>query len=293
MSMNNPYQGNGQQYEHNNPQLVDRSKVNEYTLKDYGLTVDAVKANHFGIDVTDPRTGEHLPDAFYESKIESAVAQVEKMLDIVILPRYLTEHHDFYRSDFESFMYIHTAQKPILQVEVVRLEYGGGTVFNYPAKWWRVYNLPGHLEMLPTLMLSGDGGNLNLSQVYSGYPMIAGIPYTVGNNYAPQMFHLEYIGGMLPPSRRGVTQSHEMHPDLWNLIIKITLKEVFQQWGRLIIGAGIANMTLSIDGVSQSIDTTQSAMYGGASADIAQLDRDIDGLYKALKSYYGTNVGLV
>lgn len=285
---------NGSPYGHNNEELIDLAEVENYTLADYGLTVDAVKSNHFGITVTDPRTGEHLPDAFYNSKLESAVAQVEKMLDIVILPRVLTEHHDFYRNDFESFMYIHTHQKPILQLEDVRLEYGGNLIYSYPKHWWKVYKLAGHIEMSPNAMLSGQQGNLNLAQAYTGYPMIAGVPQTVGNNsYAPQLFEVTYVGGMLPPKRRGVTQNHEMHPDLWNLILKIALKEVFQQWGRLIIGAGIANMNINIDGVSQSIDTTQSAMYGGAFADISQIDRDIIDLTKSLKAYYGNNLGLI
>lgn len=288
---NNPYEGTP--YGHNNPKHVDLSEVNNYTLDDYGLTVDAVKSNHFGIDVTDPRNGKHLPDAFYKSKIESAIAMVEKDLNIVVLPRVLNEHHDFYSNDFNSHMYLHTFQRPILQVEKVVLEYGGSMVFNYPTKWWRVYNMEGHIQMLPTMMLSGEQGSLNLAQVYSGYPMIAGIPHTVGSQHAPQMFHLQYVAGMLPPTRRGVTQPHEMHPDLWNLIVKIALKEVFQQWGRLIIGAGIANMSINIDGVSQSIDTTQSAMYGGAYADITQLDRDILELKSSLKSYYGGNLGII
>ncbi|AYJ75159.1 hypothetical protein BSP36_072 [Bacillus phage BSP36] len=285
--------GFGNPYQHNNPQHIDINDVDKFTLESYGLTVDAVKLNHFGVDVTNPKTGEFLPDAFYKSKIESAVAAAEKKLDIVILPRVLREHHDFYRNDFQSFMYIHTFSKPILQVEKVRLEYGGNAIYNYPTKWWRVYNLPGHLEMLPNTTLAGGGNNLSLIQAYSGYPMVAGLPQTVGNNFAPQMLHVEYVAGMLPPKRSGVTQPLEMHPDLWNMIIKMALREVFEQWGRLIIGAGIANMSISMDGFSQSIDTTQSAMYGGASADIVQLDKDIEELYTGLKSYYGTNLGLI
>lgn len=286
--------GDGSQYQHNNPQLVDINTVDNYTLADYGLTVDAVKLNHFGIDVTDPRTGEYLPDAFYESKIEAAVAQAEKMLDIVILPRVIqSEHHDYYRNDFSSFMFIKAYRKPILQLENVQLEYGGSMVFSYPSKWWRLNHLGGSLEMLPSYMLAGEQGALNLATAYSGYPMIAGVPYLVGNEFAPQMFHMDYVAGMLPPARRGVTQVWEMHPDLWNMIIKMALREVFEQWGRLIIGAGIANMTISIDGVSQSIDSTQSAMYGGASADIIQLDKDIQALYDGLRSYYGNNLGII
>lgn len=285
--------GYGSPYGHNNEKLIDLEDVNKYTLADYGFTVDSVKSNHFGIDITDPRTGDHLPNEFYESKLEAAVSQVEKELDIVILPRVVKEHHDFYRNDFESHMYLHAHHKPILQVENVRLEYGGSTVFNYPTRWWRIYKLQGHVQMMPTMMLSGDQSSLNLAQVYSGYPMIAGIPHTVGATHAPQMFHLEYVAGMLPPTRSGVTQPHEMHPDLWQIVVKLALKEVFQQYGRLIIGPGIANMRMDIDGVSQSIDTTQSAMYGGASAEIIQLDNDIAKLYAGLKSYYGVNLGLI
>lgn len=287
----NNFEGN--QYQHNNEKLIDLDKIEDYTLKDYGLTADALKLNHFGVSVTDPRTGEYLPDQFYEAKIEQAVAQVEKMLDIVILPRYVKEHTDYYRNDFESFMFIRANQRPIIQLERVGLEYGGSSIFSYPTKWWRVYKLNGHIEMLPTLMISEQGQSLNLAQVYSGYPMISGIPQLVNNNYAPQMFHTEYVAGMLPPSRRGVTQPHEMHPDLWTLILKVALKEIFQIWGRLIVGAGIASMTTSIDGISQTIDTTQSAMYGGASADIMQIDRDIAELKEGLKSYYGMNLGII
>ncbi|AGB62604.1 hypothetical protein [Bacillus phage phiAGATE] len=283
----------GSPYGHNNPKNINIEDVDKYTLSDYGLTVDAVKLNHFGVSVTDPRTGEYLPDAFYESKIEAAVSQAEKMLDIVILPRALTEHHDFYSNDYNSYAFIHTFHKPVLQVEKITLEYGTGTLYRYPTRWWKVYNLPGHLQIMPNTLLSGGSDGLSLSQAYQGnMPVLSGLPAS-GKNFAPQMFHVEYVGGMLPPSRRGVTAPNEMHPDLWNMIIKLALKEVFEQWGRLIIGAGIANMSIGIDGITQSIDTTQSAMYGGASADIVQLNEDIGKLYTGLKSYYGTNVGLI
>lgn len=290
MAQNDNYQA---PYSHNNPKHVDLADVEGYTLEDYGLTVDNIKANHFGIDVTDPRTGEHLPDPVYREKLESAVASVEKKLNIVILPRVISEHHDYFRNEFDSHMFMHTFQKPILQVEKIRMEYGDYNVFNYPTKWWKVYNLQGQIEMLPTLMLTGGADGLTLAQAYTGYPAVAGVPHTVSGQTAPQLFHLEYVGGMLPPTRRGVTRPYEMHPDLWQVIIKTALIQIFELWGRLIIGPGIANMSVSVDGVSQSIDTTQSAMYGGASAEIVQLNSDIEQLMSGLKSYYGINLGLI
>ena len=44
----------------------------------------------------------------------------------------------------------------------------------------------------------------------------------------------------------------------------------------LIIGAGIANQSVSIDGLSQSVGTTQSAMFGGASARIQNYSDDLE-----------------
>lgn len=281
----------GEPYSHNNQKHVDKDKVEDYTLEDYGFTVDNLKMNHFGIDVKDPRTGEELPEAFYRSKIESAVAQVEKALDIVILPRVVSEHHDLYGNDFSNNMFMHVFQRPILQVENVKMEYGDYRVFNYPSRWWKVYNIPGHIEMLPSLLLSGE--NMNLSQAYVGHPAMAGMPPVTSHQSAPQLFHVDYVAGMLPPQRRGVSNPYEMHPDLWQVVIKMALKEIFEQWGRLIIGAGIADMSISVDGVSQSIGTTQSARYSGASAEIVQLDDDINNHLARLKSYYGLHVGIV
>lgn len=290
--LNNPYSDNAP-YGHNNEKLIELDEVEEYTLEDFGLTVESMKNNHFGVSINDPNTGEPLPDAFYESKLETAVARIEKELDIVILPRVITEHHDFNVNDFRSHMYIHSYKKPIIQVENVRLEYGGSTVFNYPTRWWRVYGLHGHIQMMPTMMTGGGQDSLNLAQAYSGYPMIAGIPHLTQSQSAPQMFHLSYVAGLLPPKRSGVNHPHEAPADLWELIIKTALIEVFQQWGRLIIGPGIAGMDMNIDGISQRIDTTQSAMYGGASAEILQLNEDIGKLTKGLKSYFGMNLGII
>jgi hypothetical protein len=283
----------GSPYGANNPKMMELDEVENYTLEDYGLVPDNIRNNHFGIDVTNPQTGQELSDAFYESKIEMAVAHVEKKLDIVILPRVERYYIDFHRNDFNSKMYIHAQKKPIIQVEKIEMQYAGQSVMRYPARWLKVYHLPGHVQMLPHLLLADGGQGLNLHQMHSGYPMVAGMSHISDHTYAPQLFYMEYVAGMVPPSRRGVSKDHEMHPDLWQMIIKIALKEVLQQWGRLIIGPGVASRSNIIDGVSQSIDTTQSAMHGGASAEIIQLDRDISELYHGLKSYYGFNLGII
>ena len=50
--------------------------------------------------------------------------------------------------------------------------------------------------------------------------------------------------------------------------------------GDLVIGAGIANISRSIDGLSQSIGTTASAENSAYSARIKLLDTQLQTLYK-------------
>ena len=74
--------------------------------------------------------------------------------------------------------------------------------------------------------------------------------------------------------------------NLLEYIYKKAAISVFEVWGDQIIGAGIASSSLSVDGLSQSIGTTQSAMYGGASARILEYRKDIDELVPILRKHY-------
>ena len=64
--------------------------------------------------------------------------------------------------------------------------------------------------------------------------------------------------------------------------------------GDLILGAGIANQSLSVDGLSQSVGTTSSAMYSGYSSRVDMLEKQYTMLIKALRAQYKiTQFGVV
>jgi hypothetical protein len=64
--------------------------------------------------------------------------------------------------------------------------------------------------------------------------------------------------------------------------------------GDLILGAGIASQSVSVDGLSTSIDTTSSAMYSGYSARAENLDKQYKHLMQGLRSQYRvTQFGVV
>lgn len=288
--MNKEYKGT-----HGNPMRIHPDDVDTYTLADYGWTPEALKSYMFGVQIKDPATGEELSDVYYQHYIESAVAKAEKELDIAILPRFIeTEHHDYHASDASSYMYTHVYKRPILFVADFGMEMSGRRVYNYAQDWWRVYTLAGHIEVMPTALMQSSVSNLGYGTGIYGLPMYQGQASTgIHNMYAPQAIHVSYVAGMLPRQRAGVSHEWEVPADLEQLVLKYALVEVFQQWGRLIIGAGIAGRTLSIDGISETIQTTQSAMYGGASADIAQINQDIASLEAKLKTYYGMSFGII
>jgi hypothetical protein len=56
--------------------------------------------------------------------------------------------------------------------------------------------------------------------------------------------------------------------------------------GDLILGAGIASQSLSVDGLSTSVGTTSSAMYSGYSSRSEALDKQYKILIQALRSQY-------
>ena len=77
-----------------------------------------------------------------------------------------------------------------------------------------------------------------------------------------------------------------MPAHLRELIYKKAVIGILQVWGDLVLGAGIASQSISIDGLSQSIGTTQSAMYGAASARCTEYRDDIQALIPVIRQQY-------
>ena len=118
-----------------------------------------------------------------------------------------------------------------------------------------------------------------------------GLPGIASTDVVPQALQYTYVAGMLPPTRRGITRDWEVPLDLVQLIAKYVLRELLEIWGDLIIGAGIAGESLSVDGISESTTTTQSAMYTGGAARIKLIDDTIASLEQGLRNRYGYNKG--
>jgi hypothetical protein len=221
--------------------------------------IDEMTTNYmFGISLTDEQ-GNQFPDSMIASYLNGAIAWAEQLFDICLTERDVeAEYHDYERNDYQNWGYIQAFKRPIQSVTSLRLMYGGQPSFTVPVEWLKIDKMGGKIQMFPA---QGSANNLIISQT----GVIFGLQQRWG--YAPQMWELNYKAGMT---------EKDIPENLKVLIYKKCAIDVFTVWGDLIIGAGIANQSISIDGLSQSIGTTQSAMYGGASARVQQYKDDIE-----------------
>lgn len=230
---------------------------NTYTLDKYGITVQAVKDELFGIDTTDPNTGQEMPDSFYQTMIYLALDKAEKELDVTVIPRINDEQLDYNSSDWNSYQYMQFNYRPILTLDNISLIFMQQTVFSFPTDWARIYRLSGQVQIFPNLLLQATG-NLDLnSMAFSSYPLLGVLPIE-NSNTAPQLIRVRYISGMLPQSTPGVQREWEIHPSFVRLVIKLAAMEIFQKFAKVILPPGIASFTTSIDDISQTINTIQS-----------------------------------
>lgn len=288
---------NSSTYDINNPKRIDLAKIDDVTPADIGLTPYMIKKYMFGLKIVDPDTKQELDDSVYEHLIDTKIPYAEQQLGIAILPRIIAnERHDYYANDFMHYNYIQTYERPILQVNSVEMMYNNQRLEKFPTSWLKVYTRTGEIEINPAVIvgdsnvLNGGEAYMNGTQAISSAPLW-GLPGIASTDVVPQALQYTYVAGMLPPTRRGITRDWEVPLDLVQLIAKYVLRELLEIWGDLIIGAGIAGESLSIDGISESTTTTQSAMYTGGSARIKLIDDTIASLEQGLRNRYGYNKG--
>lgn len=236
-----------------------------------GFDIDSLTTNYmFGIDLVDQQ-GNPFPKSLLASYLNGAIAWAEQLFDICLTEKVITEeYHDYERTDYMNWGYIQSFKRPVREVTGLKLMYGSQPSFEVPLEWLKLDKMGGKIQMFPA---QGSANNLIISQ--SG--VIFGLQQRWG--YAPQMWNLSYVAGM---------KAEDIPENLKVLIYKQATCDIMTVWGDLIIGAGIANQSISIDGLSQSIGTTQSAMFGGASARVQSYREDIDKMIPVLRSAFSS-----
>lgn len=274
-----------------NPDYALGDKYKKITLESLGINKQLIQNELLGMDndLVDPVTGKPYSDDFYNLMIERAVAQAEKTFDVAILPRLQVDRLDYHRNDFNAFAYMSATYRPILNVKDLLLYYNNQEIMHIPNEWVKVTNRTGQIQVSPSVLMQGLNTTINPTIypiVNSPYGMTPS-PYQE-TEFAPQMLGVTYVTGMMPRSdRRGENRDYMIQPDMLSYIAKLAAIEILEKWSRNIIGAGIASYSVSVDGISTSLDTTASAENSAATAEVKQLQTDMKPIAEALKSFYG------
>ena len=235
------------------------------------ISVAELKTNYlYGIDLTDD-SGIPYPDSMYEWYIKSAVSWVEHRLDLPLRPKTITsEKHDFYREDYENYIYLKLREYPVLSVTQVQMVLPGDSiVHDFDSSWFQLRKDSGVLHIVPgtgaaSTIVFGAGG--------------AWLPFVrASSRFVPDVFRVTYTAGF---------EDGQVPYDIRDVVGKTASLGPLHIAGDLLGGAGIASQSLGIDGLSQSFATTSSATNAGYGARIINYRKDINEQIPTIRNYY-------
>lgn len=249
------------------------------------MSVTDLKTNYlFGLDLTNDE-GVPYPDSLFAFFIKNAVSWLEHKLDIKIKRTdYVEERHDFYKDDYESYIFLDLLRTPVISVEEVKLVLPGEqTVMTFDQEWIHVQRLSGQIQMVPGV---GSAGSILLGAGGAWLPFIYG-----ANRFIPDAFRVTYTAGFgrrTSPTAVGPADPDvdTVPPIIVELVGKIASFGPLNIAGDLLGGAGIASQSIGLDGLSQSFSTTSSATNAGFGARILAYGKEIRDQVPTLMRYY-------
>jgi hypothetical protein len=242
-----------------------------------GIGIQYLKTNYlFGLDLSDD-DGNLFPDEMFISAIKYATSFVGRKLDLLLTKETITEVHDYHVEEYRQFGYFQLDKRPLNEVEKVQAVYphsadgtaSGKTIVDFPKEMISV-PIPesGQLQLIPftgslTHFMIGKGGAY-LPLIRAGY-----------SPYYPSLFEITYSAGFT-----------EIPDDIKHCISLYASLNILDVAGDLIVGAGIASKSISIGGLSQSINTTSSATNAGYGARILSYQKQVKVLLPTLERFY-------
>ena len=234
----------------------------------------------FGLDLSDDQ-GRPFPDDLFEWYIKAAVARAERELDMPLRRRVFADtalnpaadapelHADFIPSEWYKYFYVQLPEYPVISVESARLVLPNGQVaFDFPTSWFNLDRESGQLFIVP------DGSVANLPTL--GFSVFGWQQPVFGTaRFVPGVYRVGYTAGLSP-----------VPADIRDLVGMWASMGPLNVGGDLIVGAGIASQSLSMDGISQSVSTTSSATNAGYGARILAYTRQVKEMLPKMRQYY-------
>jgi len=228
----------------------------------------------YGVDVLS-KDGSKLDSNTIKLNIKSAQSEVEKYLDIKLFPTFIEETKDYYRDDYyNGFPFVRTSL-PVKRILSLVGRLNNVEQIIYPESWLSERKTSdGTYHRQFSIVPSGAAVEGNADVILTGITSHYGLrAFSQVANYWTTQYETGFDVGEIPE-------------DLLQMIGMLSALPLLAIAGDLILGAGIASQSLSIDGLSQSISSTSSATNAGYGARMIEYRKSIDQTKKALKRYY-------
>lgn len=208
--------------------------------------------------------------------ILAAQDEIEKYLNIKFKRQLIEETIPFLKQDYwQTFPILKTNFPVSTPLAMVGLLNSISQII-YPKEWLKSsFSSEGYQNKRISVVPNGA-----TTANTSGDVILTGMMSQIGMqrmSNIPDYWTVQYVSGF----------SYKNIPtDLINVVGKYGSLGVFSVMGDIVLGSGIANMSLSVDGLSQSIGTTSSATSAAFSARIIQYQKDIKESLVRLKNIY-------
>jgi len=248
--------------------------TSEFSLND-GLVISPSKLLEYyfhGISIC-TKDGKRITEETIAQKIKTAQEMVETTLSIKLKKQIVSESRDFVKDEYHSWGFLQVTY-PVRNV--MNLKGFVSTVLQteFPLEWTSVFKetdeklLQRTIHIVPAGQTTGQTNSVIFVGITpnAGFFGIAGVP-----NY----WEIEYCTGF-----------DKVPAELLDLVGKLAAMQVFAITGDIVLGSGIASQSLGFDGLSQSINTTQSAENSAHSARIRQYKYEIKHDLPRLINFY-------
>lgn len=249
-------------YRKNTGLLLSVSEIWSYYL--YGVTIKGSNGSTF-------------PDESIRFYIEAAQKEVENYFNLLFVKQLIEkETTSYYREDYWQHFPILQTHYPVREPMSLIGMLAKVEQIIYPVGWLfceRDHQHQGkrRISIVPT---GASTTQVNAEVILTGISSQIGMQRF---SNVPDYWNMQYITGF---------DLDKIPIDLVNIVGKLASIGVLNIAGDLILGAGIASMSLSIDGLNQSIGTTSSAENSGYSARIKMYQKEIADSTKKLKLVY-------
>lgn len=238
------------------------------------VTVKKLKETYlFGVKIRD-ENGNEPGDEFYQQAIDTAISYFEHLLDISVTPvKGHVEYKDYHLNDYAEWGFLMTSNFPVIQINSLKMVYFRDenglpvTVQEIPISWIRLQRHDGMIRLIPNTRFPSQ---LQISETGSFFPEI------LRASEIPHLWELNYDYGF----------DTGKIPVLLNQAIGFMAAIIcLVPAGHLALGAGISGTSISLDGLSQSIQTTASAENSAFSATLRDYSRRLYGETPAEQKY--------